>query len=276
VSGGTFQIYQMVSQSAIELAQRRRPQWLGPAASLVCGLAVVAGLTWIVVPSSTAMSDTSRPLVAREMSNLVASNPLSSRAIRVWSNSPSSLAIRLARAGDSTALQLATRARQLGLSSLLTIDRLGSPTKVQTTRGALVSFEAALASHRAQERARAAAYADSADLLAKSGAWNLTDIEEWSRRARPPESPADAARGDSLLVALDRLYTVLFDQEGAYRINGDGVRFTSLAAGDQYDGLRTTVQQLVEPRNEVTQTSATLVLLLALVGDGVLPPRLNN
>jgi hypothetical protein len=77
-------------------------------------------------------------------------------------------------------------------------------------------------------------------------------------------------------VALDRLYTVLFDQEGAYRINGDGVRFTSLAAGDQYDGLRTTVQQLVEPRNEVTQTSATLVLLLALVGDGVLPPRLNN
>ena len=45
INGNGFQIYQMVSQSAIELAQRRRPQWLGQAASVACGLAVVAGLT---------------------------------------------------------------------------------------------------------------------------------------------------------------------------------------------------------------------------------------
>lgn len=277
ISGGTFQIYHMVSQSAIELEQRRRSQWLGPAVSLACGLVVVAGLTWIIVPGTTATSDTSRPLVAREMSNIVPSNPLSTQAVRGWANSPYSLAIRLARVGDSSALELATRARQLDLANLLAPERLGSPTRVQATRGALVSFEADLASHRAQERSRAAAYADSADMLAKSGAWNRTDIEEWGRRARPPESAADAARGDSLLVALDQLYALLFDQEGAYRINRDGVRFTSLAAGDQYGGVRTAIQRLVEPRNDgASQISATLLLLLALVGDGTLPPGLNN
>jgi hypothetical protein len=277
ISGGTFQIYHMVSQSAIELAQRRRPQWLGPAASVACGLAVVAGLTWVIVPSSIAAPDTGLPLVAREMSSVVPSNPFSTQAVRGWTHSPSNLAIRLARVGDSAALQLAARARQLGLDNLLTADRLGSPRRVEATRGALVSFEGALASHRGRERERSSAYVDSAEMFARSGAWSRKDVEEWGRRARPPESAADAARGDSLLVALDRLYTILFDQEGAYRISPDGARFTSLAAGDQYDGIRRTIEQLVEPRDGgASQTSATLLLLLALVGDGTLPPRLNN
>ena len=277
VSGGTFHIYHMVSQSAIELAQRRRPQWIGPAASVVCGLAVVVGLTWIIVPASTAESDTSRPLLAREMGSIVASNPFSTQATRAWANSPSALTMRLALAGDSAAMRLATRARQLGLGNLIATERLGSPSRVQVTRGALVSFEAALASHRALEREREAAYADSAAWLARSGAWMRTDLEEWNHRARPAESAADAARGDSLLVALDRLYAVLFDQEGSYRINADGVRFTSLAAGDQYDGLRATIQHLAEARDSNGgQSSATLVLLLALVGDVTLPPRLND
>jgi len=277
IQGGGFHVYHMISQSAIEIAQRRRTNWLGPAMSVVCGLAVLAGLTRIIVPASTGSSDPSRPLVALEMGSIVPSNPLSTQAVRAWANSPSGLAIRLARAGDSATVQLAALARQLGLDNLVATERLGSPSRVQTTRGALVSFEAALASHRALERDRAAAYADSATLLARSGAWNRTDLEEWGRRTRPPESTADAARADSLVVALDRLYAVLFDQEGSYRINADGVRFTSLAAGDQYDGIRAAIQHLTEPQdNGKNRSSATLVLLLALVGDGALPPRLNN
>jgi hypothetical protein len=277
IRGGGFQVYHMISQSGIELAERRQPRWVGPVVGLACGLAVVAGLTWLVVPASTATTDTGRPLAAQEMGSIVPSNPLSAQATRAWANSPSGLAMRLALAGDSAAMRLAARARQLGLGNLTAAARLGSPSQVQITRGALVNFEAALTVHRALERERAAAYADSAALLAGSGAWTRTDIEEWSRRARPAERAADAARGDSLLVALDRLYAVLFDQEGSYRITADGVRFTSLAAGDHYDDLRTTIRHLAEARdNGGSQSSATLMLLLALVGDAGLPPRLNN
>lgn len=274
---GGFQIYQMVSQSAIELAERRKPRWIGPAVGLVGAFLFVAGLTWMSVPASTATSDPGRPLVARELGGIITPSQFATQGLRSWPNSPAQVALRLAHAGDSAAQALGAKARELGLGNLLAVDHLNSPARIQTTRGALVNFEAVLASHRYAERERMLAYTDSVGLLARAGAWNQADIEEWAVRAQPPETEADAARGDSLLVALDRLYGLLFDQEGGYQVSDEGIRFTSLAAGDEYNELRRGIQALVGPRDEPTgRHSATLVLLLALVGDGALPPHVDN
>jgi hypothetical protein len=272
-----YRIYQMVSQSAIELAQRRRSGWLGPTLSLGCAFVVIAGLTWINVPDSTAAADAGRSLVARDMAGAVLSSPFATQGLRTWKNAPDQLALRLARASDSASLQLAARARDLGLGNLLAEDRLASPLRVETTRAALVTFEASLTSYRFRQRARSAAYQDSALTLVQSGAWNQADLDEWAQRDAPAESPEEAARTDSLLTSLDRLYALLFDQEGGYRITTDGVRFTALAAGDEYTDVRRTIQHLVSAHpNRVSRPSATGVLILAMVGDGALPARLDN
>jgi hypothetical protein len=148
---------------------------------------------------------------------------------------------------------------------------------VLRTRNALFTFEAVLSGHRKSERDVIAAYVDSATMFGRTGAWSRTDLEEWRRRLIQTESPADAARSDSLLVTLDRLYGLLLDQEGAYQITNSGARFTSLAAGDQYDDIRFSLRRLSAARPTLVDNSGpALALLLALVGDGDLPPRLNS
>jgi hypothetical protein len=274
---GAVQIYSMISKSALELAERRRPRWIAPTVGAVGGLVILAGLTWMVAPTGNSLPDLSQPLTAREMSGAITSSPFSTQSLRSWDNAPSKLSIRLARSVDSSVSQLATRAQLLGLGSVLDPARLGSPEMVLRTRNALFTFEAVLSGHRKAERDMIAAYVDSATMLGRTGAWSRTDLEEWGRRVIQSESPADAARSDSLLVTLDRLYELLLDQEGAYQITNNGVRFTSLAAGDQYDDIRFALRRLSAARRaRVDNSGPGLALLLALVGDGDLPPHLNS
>lgn len=274
---GAVQIYQMISKSALELAERRRPHWIAPTASVLGGLLVLIALTWVVAPAGNALHDLSRPLTAREMNGVTNSSPFSTQSLRAWDNAPSNLALRLARTADSTVHQLSTRAQLLGLGSVLDPARLGSPEMVLRTRNALFTFEALLASHRRAELDLISAYVDSAAMFTRTGAWSRTDLEEWRSRVIQAESPADAARSDSLLVTLDRLYGLLLDQEGAYQVTTSGARFTSLAAGDQYDDIRLALRRLSAARGSAEDNSGpTLASLLALVGDGDLPPRLNN
>lgn len=274
---GSVQIYQMVSKSGVELEQRRRPRWIGPAASVAAGLAILGGLAWVMLPSGGASVDLNRPLAAREMARPSSSSTFATQAIRTWDAAPSKLALRLARSSDSAFDQLANRARALGLTNLLDPVRLGAPDAVRNTRRSLATFEATLASHRAAERERWAAYADTATHLTATGAWTRSDVEEWRARMPAIESPAAMARSDSLLGALDRLYGLLFDQSGSYDLEPRGAHFTSLAAGDQYSEIRKALQHLATPRPDPPDHPEAIVsLLLSLVGDGSLPPHLDD
>jgi hypothetical protein len=151
------------------------------------------------------------------------------------------------------------------------------PEEVLGARRALFGFEALLAAHRTSERDLIAAYADSSAMLARTGAWTRTDLEEWRARVVHAESPADAARSDSILATLDQLYAVLLEQDGNYQLTPSGVHLSAPSTGDRYDDVRVTIKRLATGRGDVMEPpSPTLSLLLAFVGEATLPPRLSN
>ncbi|HTS89655.1 MAG TPA: hypothetical protein VMG41_14280 [Gemmatimonadales bacterium] len=278
VQGGTVPIYQMLSKSGVELAERRRPKWIGPAAGVAGGLGLVACLAWILMPSGIPDPMGDSPLAtARQMTSLGTASPFATLSVHSWDDSPANLAIRLARTTDSLSHRLARKARDLGLRDLLDTDRLSAEERVRGTLQSLFAFEPVIAAHRQAERGVLAAYQDSAAMLERTGAWTPTDLEEWRVRSRSAESPGVVAREDSLINALEGLYTLLLNQQGSFALTAQEARFQALAAGDQYDALSAMIVHLTDATpHTVEPASPTLALLLSLAGDGQLPRRVND
>jgi fructose-1-phosphate kinase PfkB-like protein len=184
----------------------------------------------------------------------------------------------MATALDSAGQRLANDAGELGISGLVSADRMETPEAVQATHRALLMFRPMLDRYRATQRALTRVYEDSVATLVRSGAWTRTDLDEWRVRDIPVEPARYVARGDSLVAALARLYELLQEQQGAVQVTAEWARFNESAAGDEYDSLRARIQRLMLTNRPGDQgsVSPTLLLLMAIAGDGSPPPRLSD
>jgi hypothetical protein len=236
---GSRQIYQMVSRSAAELEARRWTAWVIPTATAVAGLLMVVSL------ALTLRADRNTPLrteAVRSPSTTarpVATSPRlpSTSSVEAMRLAPVNLNSHLAFAMEAAGRRLADTASELGFHALLSENRLLSPDSVHRTRDLLASLRNLVAAYRGAQRQIALAYRDTAALLTNSGFWSRVDAQEWRVYPQSSETPREAAKADTLLGALERLYDLLEAEAGAYRDVDGRLQFDNPAAGAQYERL---------------------------------------
>jgi hypothetical protein len=273
VWGKTVKIYQMYSQSGREIAERRRPTWLAPVASLSAAVALVTALAFVMAPGSRIPDGSVRPTTGTGRTNAPTSSPaFTTSATRTWPDAPYDLARRMTQVADSAERALADSARRWGMAALLAPGRLGSADSVRSGRHAVIAFRRHLAAYRAGRQALVSAYADSSEMLVNAGTWSPTDLREWQVRSIRVESAPEAARTDSILSNLDRLFGLLIDQAGGYTWSPEAMRFRVPEAAEGYDRLRLRLRQLVTPPDPYSERpSPPLALLLPAVADSIPP-----
>lgn len=275
--GPTVPIYQMFSRSAREIAERRRPRWVIPAASTALGFALLAVVMLVLLPEPPGADEavriaSSAPRPSSAPSHLAPI--LSEETMQAARNAPYNLAGRFSRSADSATRSLVDSTRDIGLTLLTNPDRLRSEDGLRAGREALAIFDSVVQGYRSRERRLDSIYRDSARSLQQQGLWSRADIQEWRLRVPKLESPAEAARVDSIVRALDRLYALLLEQQGAVTITPVAVRFEDRQAGTEYDALRSTLlRQTSLAPSEAEQLPEPLTLLLGGVGEPTLPLR---
>lgn len=269
------QIYQMFSQSARELEERRRPRWLTPLAILVAGAAAVAAVVLVLRAPGGPELPAVRPAVpARQRPATATQAPLeiTSEILREARNTPSSLASRMHQGSDSAGRALQDSAQRLGIVELLDLDHLKTPDTVRARRDALRVFRPQVEAYRAFVSELALSYEDSAAMFVRTKEWSRVDAHEWRVRAAQAESRASIARADSLFEGLDRLYGLLLAQAGAFNVDSMGIRFVRPAAAQQYERLRVILRRLaMAPTPELDPASPPLTILLSGAGPAPLP-----
>lgn len=273
VWGKTVRIYQMYSQSGREIAERRRPTWIAPLASLCAVVALVTGLGVALAPTARVPDGAVRPAaVHQRLPGTVPPPAFATVTSQSWPDAPYNLAERMAQTADSAAHSLTQGFRQLGLPNLLAMDRLQSLDSLHAGRDALRAFRDLLDDYRATRTVLAEAYRDSAASLVKIGSWTAIDYREWLVRAVPPEPPAEQARADSVLSLYEGLYRLLVDQAGLYTWEPGAIQFKEPETLDNYQRMRAGLIRFVTPRDPYREPlSASLSLLLPTPGDTIPP-----
>lgn len=273
----TVPIYQMFSRSARELAERRRPEWVVPAATIIVGLVLIVVVMLIPPPRSSGSDPAVR--IAGSVPHPPPAAPrsgpiLSEEAVRAARDAPYNVVARFARAIDSTNRSLAEGGSRLDLSRLLHPDRLGSEAALRAGRGTLATFDSIVQECRRGQRRLDSTYRDSARSFARRGIWSGADVQEWRLRAPRLESPGEAARADSIIRSLDRLYQLLLSEQGSVTVTPVALRFIDGRAGTTYDSLRAVLlRQLSAGARDGEHPAGPLTLLLKGIGDPTLPPR---
>jgi hypothetical protein len=278
--GPTVPIYQMFSKSAREIAERRRPRWVIPAASTVVGCALIAVVVLVLLPEPPGADEavriaSSAPHPSSAPSHLAPI--LSEESMLAARNAPYNLAGRFSRAADSTRRSLTDSSRDIGLTLLATPDRLRSEDGLLAGREALAQFDTIVQEYRSRQHRLDSIYRDSANSLKAHGQWSLADMQEWRLRTPRLESPAEAARVDSIIRALDRLYALMLEQKGSVTVTPVAVRFEDRKAGTTYDALRSALlRQTAITQQEAGRLAEPLALLLGGFGDMDLPLRSSH
>lgn len=273
VWGKTVRIYQMYSQSGREIAERRRPTWIAPLASLCAGVALVTALTLAMAPSSRVPDGAVRPTMGyTRVPGYAPPAVFATITTRSWPDAPYNLAERMTRAADSAARALADGFRQLGLNGLLAQERLRSLDSVRTGRESLHTFRPLLEEYRATRQGLAEVYDDSASVLVKIGTWTGADRREWSVRAIPPEPAPEQARADSVLALYDELLSLLLDQAGSYTWEPGSIQFKTPEAGDHYQRIRAGLAHFATRRDPYGEPLSTPLALLLPTPADTIPP----
>jgi hypothetical protein len=275
VRGGTVPVYQMVSQSARELAARRRPRWIMPAASAFVGVILVAGIAAALVPTREPPEEALRPRAA--LGSAAKGSPSVPAAVdefRAIRHAPYNLANRLNQAGAQLARTFTDSIGGLELGGLLDPIRLQSADSVAALQARLRGFRALRADFRARALALESAYQDSAQQLSASGAWSRPESVEWRARFVHLESAVGSTRTEAVLQALESLYTLLSDERAGLEFPPGQIRFARAEAGASYDRLRLSLQGFAEMTPaDGERFPVPLALLLQGVRRSTLPPR---
>jgi hypothetical protein len=169
--------------------------------------------------------------------------------------------------------RLADSASQLGIRRLLSDGKQASADSVLLTRHLLGVLRDLLTGYRGTQRLTALAYRDTAQLLIRSGFWSKPDMEEWRLYPASIESPAEAAQVDTLLSTLDRLYALLQDQAGRYRLVDGRFQFEDTAKGLQYERLRLALARYEGPVDSaVVKPEGALAFLRGAIRNGAATP----
>ena len=241
VHGGTVPVYQMVSQSARELAARKRPGWILPSATAVAGLILLVGVSLAVLPTA----DTSEEAIRLRDSSRSARNlpplPPPGQAVEAGAAlrmEPYNLANRLAQTGEVLSATFADSVRALGLGDLLALDRLRSQDSVAALLERLQEFRVLRAGFRTRALTVENAYQDSASRMLAAGRWTRAEMSEWRVRFTHLENMAGAARTESLIRGLEELYTLLNAERSRLVLEPSRAAFQRPEAAAAYERLR--------------------------------------
>lgn len=275
VRGGTVPVYQMVSQSARELAARRRPSWIMPAASAFAGLVLVVGIGAALLSQRESPDEALRPRAALGRAGQgKPSVPAAVDEFRAIRYAPYNLANRLNQAGGQLSRTFSDSIRSLNLGDLLAPTRLRSSDSVAALQAQLRHFRALREGFRAQARALESAYQDSAQQLSASGVWSRPESVEWRARFVHLENAAGSTRTEAALVALESLYALLNAERAGVEFPPGQIRFVRAEAGASYDRLRLTLQDFAElTPADGERFPVPLALLLQGLKQSQLPPR---
>ena len=130
--------------------------------------------------------------------------------------------------------ELETGFRTSGFANVFAPEHLSSSQSVRTARLSASTASAYVAKYRRREAEIEAAYADSADALAKAPA----DRHVWESRTVLQESPEIAKLAGFLLAEVDSVFGVLASQDTAYEIKDGTITFQDAAAARAYSELR--------------------------------------
>jgi hypothetical protein len=264
-------IYQMFSQSAAELKARRRPAWVLPGL-----VALAAAILMASVVAVRGHQGGSPPVAEERLSAEVPSRPVKSAiplppaaSVEAMRLAPVSLNSHLAFAMASAGRRLADSATHLGIRRLLSEGKRAAADSVLHTRRMLGALRALVTEYRAAQRLTALAYRDTAQLLLRSGFWSRLDMEEWRLYPSSIESPAEAAQADTLLSTLDRLFALLQDQAGRYRLADGRLQFEDTAKGAEYERLRLALARYEGPADSaVVKPEGALAFLRGVIRNG--------
>lgn len=267
-------VYQMVSYSARELAERRRPRWRQHAVTVAAALLFLASIAIAIRPDRSAFEEAvwSHRLRSESPSRRPAGAVPGTSADQL--KAPYNLANRLSRAQAAAAQELADSAQRIGLSRLLHPARLSSVDSLQRNLDRLARFGPSVAAYRTTVRQLWTAYRDTSQALAQTGAWDRLDVQEWRVRVSSAELRRDAAQADSLAMALRSLFALLSSQPEQLKPGSPTISLAGDSAGRAYDRLRADIRRLrlVDYQRERRIGLPLQMLLNALAPDS-LPPR---
>lgn len=242
VHGGTVPVYQMVSQSARELAARKRPDWILPSATALAGLILLVGASLALLPGVDNSEEAIRLRDSSRIARNLAPLPPPTSAIEggaALRMEPYNLANRLAQTGEILSATFSDSVRALGLGDLLAFERLRSQDSVAGLLERLREFRVLRAGFRTRALAVEGAYQDSASRMLASGRWTRAEMSEWRVRFTHLENMAGAARTETLLRGLEELYTLLNAERSRMALEPTRASFQKPEAAASYDRLRT-------------------------------------
>lgn len=243
--GGTVPVYQMVSQSARELAARKRPSWILPSATALAGLVLLVGVSVALLPSvdnseeAIRLRDSSR--IARSRQAPQTPRPVSEAAAALRME-PYNLANRLAQAGEVLSATFSDSARALGLGDLVAFERLRSQDSVAALLQRLRDYQALRTGFRTRALSVEAAYQDSASRMLSTGRWTRAEMTEWRVRFTHLETMAGAARTEGLIRTLQELYTLLNAERSRLVLEPTRASFQKPESAASYERLRASLE----------------------------------
>jgi hypothetical protein len=147
---------------------------------------------------------------------------------------PAVLVSRYEAAYAAARAELETGFRTAGFGNVFAPEHLTSPKGIRAARLSAGTASAYVAKYRRREAEIEAAYADSAEALAKLPA----DRRVWESRPVLQESPEIAKLAGFLLEEVDSVFGVLASQDTAYEIKDGTITFQDAAAARAYGELR--------------------------------------
>jgi hypothetical protein len=187
---------------------------------------------------------------------------------------PEALAERCLGARARGAFVLDSSAREAGLSDLSAASRLTDPDSARYTLTALAMFALLVHQYRVEQLGRERAYRDTARSLVATRRWTSVDFAEWRARTvrRDPQGLAKN-QADSLLAALEDVYTALRNAAGTYRYEGGAIQFARPEAAGAYNDARDRAERLrLRSDIELEAPAPPALQVLSNSIGGALPP----
>jgi hypothetical protein len=176
---------------------------------------------------------------------------------------PEELAARRDLARDHQINALDQGIAKLAFSRLFTPSRLATGDSVRLTRRAIGPLRTMLTQYRSSVAQIDITYQDSAERLGASGVWPVGALTSWKATGSASEDKDEAAQSDSLLGAIDQLFTLLAEEEGKYTSDEDSISFSDVSAAADYDGIRTLIEHLTAFDSTATPSHAPMARLAA-------------
>lgn len=267
-------VYQMASISGGELRARRTQKAMLKAGIVLAAVAIVA---------------TSGFVIWRERSGAVEAGDREPRAIQpavaprrraaaptggAYWLSPGILAARREDAQARLDRALTDSSTRLGGEDLVALERLRSADSLRTDLERLRQWRGVADRYRQHSFDMLRAYQDTANAQVSNDQWSLLDLNDWRSRLAFVEGPTDAARADSILTGLQKLYELLLAQQGQHRLQPGQAEFTTYRARIEYQRLTGILKRHGPAGNSDRERTSLPLTLLRQGLEGPGPPPL--